>query len=131
MFVDGKTYPLHLALSPNWKIHYFSADMTENAENRAKDEEFLRDMNGVLGAAAVATLGRIRAALGLDYAGIDFAVGPGGDVLLFEANATMVVAQPGADPRWDYRRPAVQAVLDAVRTMLLARINEGKSLARG
>lgn len=128
MFVDGKMYPLHLALSPLWKIHYFSADMTENAENRAADERFLRDMHSVLGPVTMAALQRIERALGLDYAGIDFAVDPAGRVLLFEANATMVVAQPGPDPRWDYRRPAVAAILDAFREMLLARVGRA---ARG
>ena len=56
--------------------------------------------------------------LGLDYAGIDFALSPDGSVLLFEANATMVVNPPGADPMWDYRRPAVRAVLEASARML-------------
>ena len=37
-------------------------------------------------------LENIRDALKLDYAGIDFGVNATGDLLLFEANATMVVA---------------------------------------
>lgn len=131
MFVDGKMYPLHLAVSPHWKIHYFSADMTENAANRAEDERFLNDMQGVLGPVAIAALARIEDALGLDYAGIDFAVDAGGRVLLFEANATMVVAQPGADTRWDYRRPAVAAILNAFQELVMARCAGGKSATRG
>ena len=122
MFIDGKMYPLHLAASPHWKIHYFSADMTENAANRAEDERFLADMHGALGPAAIEALERIERTLGLDYAGIDFAVDAQGRVLLFEANATMVVAQPGADPRWDYRRPAVTAILNAFKDMVMGRV---------
>ena len=122
MFVDGKMYPLHLAVSPHWKIHYFSADMTENAANRAEDERFLKDMHGALGPVAIAALARIEQALGLDYAGIDFALDAQGRVLLFEANATMVVAQPGADARWDYRRPAVAAILNAFKEMVIGRV---------
>jgi len=122
MFVDGKMYPLHLAVSPHWKIHYFSADMTENAANRAEDERFLDDMYAALGPTAIAALERIERALGLDYAGIDFAVDAQGRVLLFEANATMVVAQPGVDPRWDYRRPAVAAILNAFKDMVMGRV---------
>lgn len=131
MFVDGKLYPLHLAVSPNWKIHYFSADMTENAANRAEDEKFLRDMPSAIGDGAVVALGRICKELALDYGGIDFGLNAAGEVLLFEANATMVIAAPGADPRWDYRRPAVQAILDAVRTMLVTRARTGKSALLG
>jgi len=57
--------------------------------------------------------------LGLDYAGIDFALNPAGDILLFEANATMTVLPPEQDRRWDYRRAAVQRIEDGVRKMLL------------
>ena len=42
-------------------------------------------------------------------------------MLLFEANATMVVNPPDPDPRWDYRRAPTRAILDAVRQMLLTR----------
>jgi glutathione synthase/RimK-type ligase-like ATP-grasp enzyme len=66
----------------------------------------------------MAALADIQNALGLDYAGIDFGLSAGGDVLLFDANATMTVAAPGEDHRWDYRRAAVQRVEDAVRKML-------------
>ena len=59
--------------------------------------------------------------MGLDYAGVDFALAPDGSVLLFEANATMAIVPPDQDPIWDYRRPAVAAVQDAARRMLLPR----------
>ena len=121
MFVDRTLYPLHLAISRDWKVHYFTADMADSEENRAKDAAFLEDMAGVIGPSGMAGLERIRAALGLDYGGIDFAVNPRGDILFFEANATMVVYPPSLDPKWAYRRPAVEAVLTAVRTMLTER----------
>jgi hypothetical protein len=55
----------------------------------------------------------------LDYGGIDFALSQNGEILLFEANATMVVEQPDGDPRWDYRREAVERIHAAVRDLLL------------
>jgi hypothetical protein len=121
MFVDRTLYPLHLAVSRDWKVHYFTADMAGSPENRAKDEEYLTDMAGTIGANAMAGLEAIRAALALDYGGVDFAVNPQGDILFFEANATMVVYPPVLDPKWAYRRAAVEAVLAAVRTMLVGR----------
>jgi glutathione synthase/RimK-type ligase-like ATP-grasp enzyme len=57
--------------------------------------------------------------LGLDYAGIDFGIGPDGELLLFEANATMVIATPDGDPRWAYRRAAINRIIDAVVAMIL------------
>jgi Tfp pilus assembly protein PilF len=122
MFVDGRLYPLHLAVSSDWKVHYFSADMAHNAAFRAEENRFLEDMPGVLGARAVRTLEEVRETLGLDYAGIDFALGADGSILLFEANATMVVFPPGPDPMWDYRRGAIDTVIAAASRMLEARI---------
>jgi hypothetical protein len=121
MFVDGVAYPLHLAVSADWKVHYFSADMARNAAFRDEERRFLENMPAVLGEPAVAALARIQATLDLDYAGIDFALARGGSVLLFEANATMVVFPPGPDPIWDYRRRAIDAVLEAARRMLVRR----------
>jgi aromatic-L-amino-acid/L-tryptophan decarboxylase len=121
MMVDGQLYPLHLAISPHWKIHYFSADMADRADHRAEDERFLTDMASVLGPKAMDALQHLQQALGLDYAGVDFGLSQHGEILLFEANATMIVQQPDEGAHWDYRRPAVERIHAAVHRMLLTR----------
>lgn len=121
MMVDGQLYPLHLAIANQWKVHYFSAAMADDPQHRAEEAAFLTAMPRVLGARAMAALEGVNGMLGLDYGGIDFGLSADGQVLLFEANATMVVNPPEPDPRWDYRRVPIQRVLDAVRTMLLRR----------
>jgi glutathione synthase/RimK-type ligase-like ATP-grasp enzyme len=119
MIIDRKIYPLHLAISRNWKVHYFRADMAESPENRLKDAAFLDDMANVIGARGMAGLERINAALDLDYCGIDFAVNAAGDILVFEANATMVMVPLSGDAKWNYRRLAFDKVFSAVHTMLM------------
>lgn len=119
MMIGGKLFPLHLAISRNWKVHYFTSDMADKPDHRAEEMAFLEDMRGVLGGKGFAALGAICARLGLDYAGIDFGLNAAGDLLLFEANATMVIAAPPEnDPRWAYRRGAISAVIDAVVAMI-------------
>ena len=66
-------------------------------------------------------LGAIGKTLGIDYAGVDFGLGADGALLLFEANATMVINPPDPDPIWDYRRAPIFAALDAAKSMLLAK----------
>jgi hypothetical protein len=95
--------------------------MADQPGHRAEEAKFLQDMPQVLGAKAMRALQDIQAALGLDYAGIDFGLSAEGDLLLFEANATMVIAKPNDDARWAYRRGAIDLVLEAVIAMLTRR----------
>lgn len=121
MMIDGQIHPLHLAISRDWKVHYFTSDMAARPDHRAEEAAFLADMRAALGARAVTALEGIRDALGLDYCGVDFGLDRNGDVLLFEANATMVIASPDSDPRWDYRRVAIDRILEAVTGMIRRR----------
>lgn len=116
--IDGQLYPLHLAISDHWKVHYFTAGMADQPVRLAEEAAFLDDMNGVLGPKALIALASIAQELGLDYAGIDFGLNAAGQVLLFEANANMVVLPPGPDPRWDPRRRAAERVFAAIDAML-------------
>ncbi len=118
MMIGGKIYPLHLAISRDWKVHYFTSDMADKPHHRLEEAAFLADMPAVLGDRACRALEGIRDALGLDYAGIDFGVSADGDLLLFEANATMVIAVPDDDERWAYRRTAITGIIDAVVAMI-------------
>jgi tetratricopeptide (TPR) repeat protein/glutathione synthase/RimK-type ligase-like ATP-grasp enzyme len=124
MMIAGQIHPLHLAISGNWKVHYFTSDMADKPDHRREEARFLSDMPAAIGNKAMAALERIRDELGLDYAGIDFGLGAGGDLLLFEANATMVISPPDPDERWAYRRTAISAILDAVVAMIMQKSTE-------
>jgi glutathione synthase/RimK-type ligase-like ATP-grasp enzyme len=121
MFVGGAMLPLHLAIARQWKVHYFSADMADDAQHRAEEERYLNDPAAVLGPRAMAALGAIRDTLALDYAGVDFTLDAGGEVVVFEANATMVLLTPSADERWAYRRAPIERVFASARAMLQGR----------
>lgn len=105
--VDGQLFPAHLAIAQQWKVHYFSAEMTERPEHQAEEAAFLADMPRVIGERGMRALAAIYAMMGLDYAGIDFGLTPEGTILVFEANATMAVYRP--------------EVIAAVRDMLVNR----------
>lgn len=122
LFIDRQLYPLHLAVSAHWKVHYFSAEMTDDA-HRAEERAFLDDMRGTLGPHATGALAHIAAALDLDYGGVDFALAGDGRVVVFEANATMVITGVDDDPASAYRKAALDRAADAVRAMLIERAN--------
>ncbi len=118
MMIGGEIFPLHAAISHDWKVHYVTAEMAGRPEHLAEDAAYLNAMPEVLGPCAMAALEGIRDALGLDYAGVDFSVDERGQLLLFEANATMVVIAPDPGEQWAYRRAPVERVMNAIRKML-------------
>jgi hypothetical protein len=83
-------------------------------------------MPAVIGPLAMKALERIQSTLGLDYAGIDFGLNAKGEVLVFEANATMVVNPPDPGERWSYRLPAYERIRSAVQKMLVERAGRGQ-----
>ena len=122
MMIDGKLYPYHLAISDHWKVHYFTADMTAHKAHQVEEAAFLNDMPNVLGEKGMKALEAIGTTLGLDFCGIDFGLDEAGNVLVFEANATMLIKQPEAsDPQWHYRLDPINLVLSAARAMLIKR----------
>jgi glutathione synthase/RimK-type ligase-like ATP-grasp enzyme len=119
LFIGGTLYPLHLAISPNWKVHYFSADMADRADHREEEARYLADMHATLGARGVAALEHIAATLNLDYGGVDFGRDAAGNILLYEANATMAVFPPPPDEHFAYRRVPVDNVITAIRALIV------------
>ena len=118
MFIDGVIYPWHLAIAADWKVHYYTAAMTDFPAHRDEEGRFLENMPEVLGGRAMAALQALQRILALDYAGVDFALGPDGSVLLFEANATMAMSAPPPEAIWDYRRAPVGTAQKAAAAML-------------
>jgi hypothetical protein len=102
--------------------------MADKPDHRLEEADFLNEMPTALGGNAIEALKQIRDLLGLDYAGIDFGLGRHGDLLLFEANATMVISPPGPDERWAYRRIAIDRVLGAVDAMIRQRSTRAREL---
>jgi glutathione synthase/RimK-type ligase-like ATP-grasp enzyme len=95
--------------------------MADRADHRDEERHFLEDMRTALGAPAIGVLEEIARVLDLDYGGVDFGIDGAGNVVIFEANATMAVYPPTAGELYAYRRPAFDAVINAVRAMIAGR----------
>jgi glutathione synthase/RimK-type ligase-like ATP-grasp enzyme len=120
--IGGKLYPIHLARSTQWKVHYFSADQVRTPEAMAEEERFLTDMHGAIGARAMSAIEAAAQRIGLDYFGIDFALDRDGNALFFEANATMRAVIPLEKEQADTRRHAAVAANAAFRELVLSAV---------
>jgi hypothetical protein len=118
MSIGGAWLPLHLAISSDWKVHYFSAEMGARAEHREEERRFLEDMPSVLGRRGCAALEAIAESVGLDYFGVDFAIAEDGRLRVFEANAAMAMLDPPEGSIWDYRRAPLAEARAAARGMV-------------
>jgi tetratricopeptide (TPR) repeat protein len=118
IFVGGRVLPYHLAVAPGWMIHYEHSGMQDHPDRLAEEMCYLEDPAGALGADAWRAVGRIGAAMDLDYAGVDFSILPDGRVLLFEANATMLVHPEAPDGPLAHKNPAIERIFEAFRDML-------------
>jgi len=123
VFVDREPLPYHLAIGENWVLHYVTADMRSHACKTEEERRFLDDPQAALGASAWAAAREIGKRLDLDYCGVDFSLLPDGRVLVFEANATMLVhPESGEDEVLNFKNPYVQRIFDAFEDMLARRM---------
>jgi tetratricopeptide (TPR) repeat protein len=118
IFVDREPFPYHLAISPHWMVHYYSADMEHHPWKREEERRFLDNPHAVLGERVMSAIAAIGRRLDLDYGGIDFTVLPGGQVLVFEANATMLAHFERETGALAHKNPYVQRIVDAFERMM-------------
>ena len=124
-------YDPHLFTSSLWLMEYGSMRVLINVAGAHGAAQMsvpvpsaarrMLPMPRALGARAMSALEGIRDRLGLDYAGIDFGLDAQGNVLFFEANASMTIHPPAADERWMFRREPVARILDAARNLFVER----------
>ncbi len=121
-FVDREPYPYHLAVGERWLLHYESSGARAHPARLDEERRFLDDPEAALGPAALAAVREVGKRLDLDFAGMDFALAPNGQALLFEANATML-AHPEPEGPTFHKNPSVERIFTAFRDMLARRLS--------
>ena len=121
IFVDRRPFAYHLAISTSWLIHYETARMQADDGRLDEERRFLADPQAVLGAAAFGALSEVGRRLDLDFAGVDFALLPNRDALIFEANATMLVHAEDEDGPFAHKNPTVAAICSAFQALVHAK----------
>lgn len=118
VFVDRQPFPYHLAIGDHWMVHYETAGMLAEPWKRAEEALFLEDPGAAIGPRAMAAVEAMGRTLDLDYCGVDFSILPDGRVLVFEANATMLVHPEDERDILQFKNPYVQRIFDAFDVLL-------------
>jgi hypothetical protein len=117
IYIDGEPFPFHLAISPNWMVHYYNAPMTEHQWMRDEERAFLESLGSAFSGDLAQALRETGERLGLDYVGIDCAIARDGTLLLFEADNAVIVHALDDPVMFAYKHryvPRITAALDAM-----------------
>jgi len=116
IFIEDEILPYHLAIGDTWKLHHDNTDMEQHLWMQREEQTFLDDPSAVFSAANFAALRAVRQAIGLDYSGVDCGLDVAGNLVVFEANASMLVHDH--NERFPYKAPAVARIKAAFNAML-------------
>jgi hypothetical protein len=125
VFIDGRPFLAHMAVSQRWMVHYANADMAPltpaGSANRAEEAGAMAGFDEGFAARHAEAFADLTDAFGLDYVGIDCAELPDGRLLLFEADVGMIVHAMDPEDLYPYKKPAMQKLFAAFVGALSAR----------
>ncbi|HEX3365875.1 hypothetical protein [Phenylobacterium sp.] len=112
VFVDGKPFVAHMAVSARWMVHYLNADMADPA-NRAAEAEMMATFDAGFAQRHALAFEALTQAFGLDYFGIDCAETQDGRLVVFEADVAMIVHAMDPPEVYPYKKPAMEKLFSA------------------
>jgi hypothetical protein len=121
IFVDRCVHPYHLAIGEDWLLHYWRADMQRSPWKMAEEERFLQDWRGVFGPLAAEAVEEAARRLDLDYCGMDCALTADGRLLLFEANACILLHLDEPAAAFPYKHRHTPPIPEAFTRLVLER----------
>ncbi|NNF78501.1 MAG: hypothetical protein HKN05_10785 [Rhizobiales bacterium] len=123
-WIGGTVVPNHLFVHTHWKVHS-AASRLETMDGRpalqAEEKEFLADAKSPRRKKINRMMHAIAEANGLDYFGVDFSFLPTGQIVVFEANATMRSHYPEYSDTFPYLSKPATVHVAAFQKMLRAK----------
>lgn len=121
VFIDGKAFASHYAVSEHWIVHYLSAGMAENAWRRAEEQRWMENFDTDFAVSHREAFEALCSRIGLDYFGIDCAEMPDGRLLVFEVDVAMIVHDMDPEDVFPYKKPAMRKLFAAFQQALANR----------
>jgi len=121
VWVDGRPYPCHMAIADRWDVWYYNAGMAVSAGKRSEEEHFITTFDTGFACRHAPALAAIAERLGLEYVGIDCAELPGGRLLVFEGDISLVVHNLDPPDLYPYKSRPMKAIFAAFHDMLKRR----------
>lgn len=116
IFTNEDILPYHLAIADQWKVHHFRTEMGSHPWMQDEEKAFLDDPGQIFSAEHYAALRLIRAAVDLEFFGIDCALDRDRNLIVFEVNASMLIHDDNA--AFPYKTPACARIKQAFTAAL-------------
>lgn len=113
VFIAGRAFLVHLAISDNWMVHYLNARMHEDAGKRVEEAECMLRFDEDFSMRHAEGLRDVAARVPLDYFAIDCAESRDGRLLLFEAGTGMIVHALDSPDLFPYKQRQMQKIFAA------------------
>jgi len=124
VFLAGRPYLAHMAIGDQWMVHYLNAGMAESPEKRAEEAAAMAHFDAGFALRHVAAFAALHQRLGLDYFAIDCAETADGDLLLFEADVSMIVHALDPVDLYPYKQAPMAKLFTAFEWLLRARAGQ-------
>lgn len=125
VLIGGKPYPVHMALGPAWALWYLNAEMEKTPARRAEEQAFMDGFSAGFAARHDNAFAAIAERMGLDYFGLDCAETRDRELLVFEADNTLIVHDMDPPAIFPYKAPHMRQLFSAFQHMLLQRARRG------
>ncbi len=121
VFVDGQSFPCHMAIADQWAVWYMNAEMAKEASKRDEEEQFMTCFDREFGMRHQEALSELAQCVGLEYFGIDCAEDKNGNLVVFEADNALVVHDMDCETLYPYKKPQMQKIFEAFEACLQAK----------
>ncbi|WP_052245348.1 ATP-grasp domain-containing protein [Halocynthiibacter namhaensis] len=118
VFVDGKAFPCHMAISDQWDLWYMNAKMEGSAHKKAQEARFMDRFERDFDLRHQQAFSTLTQEITLDYFGIDCAEDRDGNLVVFEADNALIVHDMDSNAVFPYKNRHMHRIFAAFRAML-------------
>ena len=119
--IDGRPFPVHMAIAEEWKVWYLNADMALNVAHRAEEARWMQFFDENFARHHARAFAEMAGRVGLDYFLIDCAETRDGQLLIFEADHCAIVHDMDPVNVYPYKPGAMRRLFEAFGAMLRRR----------
>jgi len=127
--IDGRPFPVHMAVADQWKVWYLNADMALSVAHRAEEAKFMQFFDDTFARRHARAFSDMAKRVALDYFLIDCAETSDGKLLIFEADHCAIVHDMDPVNVYPYKPAAMRRLFDAFGAMLKRRAATSRSRA--